>query len=43
MGKIFFIAFYRDLAFARDKIFTYIMLPMLKLDTNCGFHELFLK
>jgi hypothetical protein len=27
---------------ARDKIFMKIMLPMLKLDTNSGFHELFL-
>jgi hypothetical protein len=25
------------------KMFTKIMLPMLKLDTNYGFHELFLK
>jgi hypothetical protein len=26
----------------RDKRFTKIMLPMLKLDTNSGFHKLFL-
>ena len=25
------------------KMFTKIMLPMLKLDTNYGFHKLFLK
>jgi hypothetical protein len=30
-------------AIARDKNFKKIMLPMLKLDTNYGFHELFLK
>jgi hypothetical protein len=30
------------LANARDKYFTKIMLPILKLDTNYGFHELFL-
>jgi hypothetical protein len=29
-------------AIAREKICTKIMLPMLKLDTNYGFHELFL-
>jgi len=29
-------------AIAREKFFTKIMLPMLKLDTNYGFHELFL-
>ena len=29
-------------AIARDKNFTKIMLPMLKLYTNYGFHELFL-
>ena len=29
-------------AIAREKISTKIMLPMLKLDTNYGFHELFL-
>ena len=27
---------------ARDNVFTEIMLPMLKLDTISGFHELFL-
>jgi hypothetical protein len=30
-------------AIAQDKLFKKIMLPMLKLDTNSGFHELFLK
>jgi len=30
-------------AVARDKIFTKIMFPMLKLDTNIGIHELFHK
>jgi hypothetical protein len=29
-------------AIAWDKNFKKIMLPMLKLDTNYGFHELFL-
>jgi hypothetical protein len=35
MGNIIFVAFYR-------KIFTKIMLSMLKLNTNYSFHELFL-
>jgi len=28
---------------AQDKMFTKIMLPMLKLNTNYGFNELFLE
>ena len=31
-----------SLAVARNKMFTKIMLPMLKLDTHFGFHKLFL-
>ena len=31
-----------NIAIARDNFFTKIILPMLKLDTNSGFHELFL-
>jgi len=42
MGNIIFIAIV-SLAVVRDNIFTKIMLPMLKLDTNYGFNELFLK
>jgi hypothetical protein len=29
--------------FRRESSITIIMLPMLKMDTNSGFHELFLK
>jgi hypothetical protein len=39
---IIFVAFYPLLSHGIN-LFTKIMLPILKLDTNHGFHELFLK
>ena len=41
MGNIIFVAFYHSLSLGIKKV-TKIMLPMLKLDANSGFHELFL-
>ena len=41
MSNIIYVTFYRSLS--QDKMFTKIMLPMLKLYTNYDFHELFLK
>ena len=41
MGNIIFVAFYHSLSLWIKKV-TKIMLPMLKLDANSGFHELFL-
>jgi hypothetical protein len=40
IDNIIFVAFYPSIA--RGKKITKIMVPMLKLDTNSGFHELFL-